>query len=226
MYRFFQKYDWPVCLPAAANALAFRLCRPFWSGVARIKLALWGCSCGRGLIADGPILVRSQKRGQIVLGDQVTLVSRHGANQVGLCHPVILHSIGQGRIIVGRGSGMSSAVLSARSEIRIGERVKLGGNVRIFDHDYHALDPVARRNADTDGRNCRSRPVCIGDDVFIGTSTIVLKGSSIGDRSVIGAGSVVSGKIPPDEIWAGNPARRVGEVRSSASAAIPAAQVV
>lgn len=45
--------------------------------------------------------------------------------------------------------------------------------------------------------------------MFIGAGTTILKGTTIGSRSIIGAGSIVSGTIPADEIWAGNPARRI-----------------
>ena len=46
----------------------------------------------------------------------------------------------------------------------------------------------------------------IGNDVFIGTNSLILKGVEIGDRSIIGAGSVVTKSVPASEIWAGNPA--------------------
>lgn len=52
----------------------------------------------------------------------------------------------------------------------------------------------------------------IEDDVFLGTQTLVLKGSHIGRGAVIGAGSVVAGEIPPQVIAAGNPARIVREL--------------
>ena len=90
----------------------------------------------------------------------------------------------------------------------MGRNVQIGGNVRIFDHDYHALDPEVRRSGE-DYWNVKTRPVVIGDDVFVGTNSIILKGVIIGDRSIVGAGSVVSCNIPADEIWAGNPARFV-----------------
>ena len=127
---------------------------------------------------------------------------------VGLTGPTQLQSLGDGMIELGEGSGASSVVISARARVRIGCRVKLGGNVRIYDHDYHSLDFELRRGRQ-DGDHVRSRPVFIGDDVFIGVNAIILKGVTIGDRAIIGAGSVVTQNVPADEIWAGNPARRM-----------------
>jgi acetyltransferase-like isoleucine patch superfamily enzyme len=55
-----------------------------------------------------------------------------------------------------------------------------------------------------------SRPVTIGNNVFIGAHSTILKGVTIGDKAIIGAGSVVAKSVPAGEIWAGNPARFIG----------------
>ncbi len=51
--------------------------------------------------------------------------------------------------------------------------------------------------------------VLIKKNAFIGAHTIILKGVTVGERSIIGAGSVVTKSIPDDEVWAGNPAKRI-----------------
>ena len=58
-----------------------------------------------------------------------------------------------------------------------------------------------------------SKRVTIGNDVFIGANCYIGKGVSIGDRSIIAAGSVVVKSIPPDEIWGGNPAKFIKQIR-------------
>ena len=60
-----------------------------------------------------------------------------------------------------------------------------------------------------DQMNIKSKPISIGDNVFIGTNVLILKGVKIGDRSIIGAGSVVTKNIDLNEIWAGNPAMMI-----------------
>ena len=82
----------------------------------------------------------------------------------------------------------------------------VGGNVRIFDHDFHALEWESRRAVEN-REAIRTKPVVIEDDVFIGTNVIILKGTHIGARSIVAAGSVVFGlDIPADSLVKGNPA--------------------
>lgn len=206
--RFRSRYDWPLHIPGGLFILGCWIARAWYTPLAKWKLAWAGAVVGRGLRVDGPLQVRAELRGRICLGKNVRLVSRRGANMVGLTGPTQLQSLGDGMIELGEGSGASSVVISARARVRIGCRVKLGGNVRIYDHDYHSLDFELRRGRQ-DGDHVRSRPVFIGDDVFIGVNAIILKGVTIGDRAIIGAGSVVTQNVPADEIWAGNPARRM-----------------
>jgi acetyltransferase-like isoleucine patch superfamily enzyme len=138
----------------------------------------------------------------------VTLLAGHRSNRVGLTNPVLLETLGDGEIEIGDFSGGSAVVISSRAKVMIGKNVKLGGNVRIFDHDFHSLEFSVRKTSN-DWKNIKARPIRIGDDVFIGTNAIILKGVTIGDRAIIGAGSVVMKDIPADEIWGGNPARRI-----------------
>ncbi|KQT11595.1 sugar O-acetyltransferase [Ramlibacter sp. Leaf400] len=86
--------------------------------------------------------------------------------------------------------------------VRIGARTLLGPAVQVYT-PLHPMDAVQRRQAEC------GRPVEIGCDVWIGGGAIVLPGVRIGDRAVIGAGSVVTRDVPADVFAAGNPCRVV-----------------
>jgi acetyltransferase-like isoleucine patch superfamily enzyme len=205
----------PVGMMFLADALVGCVARPVSTW--RLKLALrWlGCSYGHGLQVDGRVVVRVRHRGSITIGQNVRINSRFMSNLVGMTGPTVFHCIRDGRISIGDNTGCSSTVFSSRNSIRVGHYVKIGGNVRIYDHDFHALDYLARRDPMQEVLHYKSAPVVIGDDVFVGTNSIILKGVTVGDRSIIGAGSVVSLKeIPPDSLVAGNPARILRSLRA------------
>lgn len=77
----------------------------------------------------------------------------------------------------------------------------------------HPLDAAERRVRQY------GRPVRIGGDVWIGGGAIVCPGVTIGDRAVIGSGSVVTRDVPPDCVAAGNPCRVIRRVEAKAGLA-------
>ena len=85
--------------------------------------------------------------------------------------------------------------------IAVGHRTQIGPAVQIYAAD-HPRDAELRREGFELGRPCT-----IGNDVWIGGGAIILPGVSIGDRAVIGAGSVVTRDVPAAATVAGNPAR-------------------
>ncbi len=97
------------------------------------------------------------------------------------------------------------AAISAHESVTIGSRVRIGPYAMIMDSDYHAT---------TNREERPSAPIVIGDDVWLAGRVSVLKGSRIGQGSVITAGSVVSGEIPPGVIAGGVPARVFRQVGS------------
>lgn len=108
---------------------------------------------------------------------------------------------------IGNNVGISSSCIWCSKSIAIGNNVKIGSGCIILDTDSHSLDFVNRRDSSLDHMNTNRQPIVIEDDALIGTHSIILKGVTIGARSIIGAGSVVTKDIPADCVAAGNPCR-------------------
>lgn len=180
----------------------------------RSHISLWlqGCPFGSKLITAGHCNFKARKAGSIRLGNKVRFQAYWRSNRVGLVGQVVIHTLDDGIVEIGDNSGGSSLVISAMNRVTIGSGVRIGGNVRIFDHDFHSLDVTERATQPLHLQNIQNRPVTIGNGVFIGAGSLILKGTEIGDNSIVGAGSVVSGQIPSGEIWAGNPARFIRNI--------------
>lgn len=115
-------------------------------------------------------------------------------------------------VIVGNNVGISSSCLWIYDFLRIGDGTKIGADCIILDSDAHSLDYIQRMKSDTDRPNAKKSGITIGKNVLIGTRCIILKGVRIGDRSIIGSGSVVTKDIPDDCIAAGNPCKVIKKI--------------
>lgn len=113
------------------------------------------------------------------------------------------------RIKIGSNTRIHASCIHACNLISIGNRCLIAANCQIFDcsgHDLSFNDIQNRIN--TKGI---AKPVIIGDDVWIGTGSIIMPGVTIGAGSVIAAGSVVTKDVPSMCIAGGNPARVIRE---------------
>lgn len=109
------------------------------------------------------------------------------------------------KLTIGNNVGLSGSSICATEEVSIGDRVLIGSGTIITDSDAHPLLPEERNMPN----KTKHRPIHIGNDVFIGARCLILKGVTIGDGAVIGAGSVVTKDVPPHAVFAGNPAQFV-----------------
>ena len=176
----------------------------------RLQFAWHGIDWGRGWRIFGRPILQKHRGSRIDLGEGLTLRSWPRSNPLAPTHPVVLSTrSAQAEIVIGDDCGFTGTTLVADASIRIGNRVLVGGNASIVDTDFHPLTPEGRREDINTGA---SRPIEIGDDVFIGMNSLLLKGVTVGDGSVVGAGSVVSRDVPPHTIVAGNPATVVKEL--------------
>ena len=161
----------------------------------------------RGCCIRGRLYIKTPlDRDSIFIGEGTNINSSLQSNPIGGNSRTILCTRGTGEIRIGKRVGISNSALVATESITIGDDTNIGGGTVIYDTDFHSLRSVDRLSGD---KRVKSASVIIGKRVFVGGHCIILKGSEIGDNAVIGAGSVVSGKIPANEIWAGNPARKI-----------------
>jgi len=171
-----------------------------------LKIGCAGFICGENLVLNGAPVFKFKAHANVVIGDGVTFNSRLTSNMVGLFKRCTVFVDDGAELRIGSGSGLSGVSIYCTTKIGIGNNIACGGNVSIWDTDFHSMDFVQRRD-NINREKIKKSPITIGNDVFIGACSIILKGLTIGDRSIIGAGSVVTKSIPSDEIWAGNPAR-------------------
>lgn len=149
-------------------------------------------------------------RGQVHIGKHVLINSKESANPGMGCYPKTVFNVPTGCLEIGDGVGMSGAAISCVERVTIGNHVLLGGGVKIMDSDAHSLD-FEKRGKGHQIDIPVSKPVTIGDDVFVGANAMILKGVTIGEKAIIGAGSVVTKNVPAGEIWGGNPAKKIGD---------------
>jgi acetyltransferase-like isoleucine patch superfamily enzyme len=155
----------------------------------------------------GPAIISLCKGSRLIIADRVVLCSWSRWTALGVAHPVVLRTLtGDAVLSIGRGTGISGGSFCAAVGIEIGERCLIGADVMVSDTDFHSLEPNGRSES-TDWSRIGSAKVRIGNDVFIGTRAVILKGVDIGDGAVIGAGSVVTRSVAPRTVVAGNPAR-------------------
>lgn len=179
-------------------------------------------------------LFRAKERfGALVGNSRRSLLRMQGASigRTSLPHP--LHLTWPHRISIGDGCRFEKGVVlkvdgiyAPEVAIRIGNRVFCGGGVefnvkesvtigddcliasgcRFIDHDHGMGFGAPMRT-----QLCPVAPIVLGRDVWLGAGVQVLKGVHIGDGAVVAAGGVVTKSVPPNEIWGGVPARKIGE---------------
>ena|SRR3569833_1305243 len=173
----------------------------------RFKLSVNDVHVGKNLKSAGVPVIDVWERGKFSIGDNFSMNNGGRFNIIGRQQPCYFIVYNDAVLKIGDNVGISATALICFKGITIGNNVKIGGNVAIYDTDFHSLDKNYRRNGADDVKNTQCREVVIEDDVFIGAHSIILKGVTIGEGAIIGAGSVVAKSIPKNEIWAGNPAK-------------------
>jgi serine acetyltransferase len=150
-----------------------------------------------------------QGRGRIILGDNVRFSGKPSITFGRPIEALPTFQVGENTFI-GHNCGFNIG-----STLKIGSNCLLATNVLMYDQDGHPLDAVQRRTGMPNPPD-QIKPITIGNDVWIGSGALILKGVTIGDRAIIAARSVVTKDVPPDTIVAGNPAKTIMTLRASA----------
>lgn len=187
--------------------LKHEIFQPFISLTSYCSAKLWGVKVDSRVSFLG--VPRFRNLGVIEIGEGTRIISDN-RNVVGAEVKTFFQTGVNGRIIIGKNTGISNCAIIAQNRIKIGDQVFVGGGVRIYDNDFHSTNPEIRLfNPEV----IPSAPVEIKSRAFIGGHSLILKGVVIGENAVVGAGSVVTKSIGDNEIWAGVPAKKIGEVK-------------
>lgn len=164
---------------------------------------LKGVKLGNQVIFNGKPIINRYPHSSIIIGDNCKFNSTLYSMSIGLHQRCAFATYDENsKIEIGNNFGASGLKIHAKSKITIGNNVLVGMGSTILDNDAHnAIAEKREQNI------IPSRPVTIGDNVFIGLNCTILKGVTIGQNSVIAAGSVVFNNIPENSIAAGNPCK-------------------
>ena len=110
------------------------------------------------------------------------------------------------RVFVGKG-----CEFNIRKRIEIGSNSLIASGCKFIDHDHEMTIGVGPMR----GLSCPDAAITLEEDVWLGVNVVVLKGVTIGRGAVVGAGAVVTKSVPAYEIWAGIPARKIGDRNSN-----------
>lgn len=181
----------------------------------RLILTINDVKYGRNLKIYNRFYITKHKNAKLTIGNDFVFTSGESFNP--LCRNIrgaIYLPEENSQLIIGNNVGISSACIWAKESITIKDNVKIGGDCILMDTDAHNLDYQIRASnlIDSQGRaidstTANSKPIVVENDVLIGTRCIILKGVTIGEKSIIGSGSVVTKSIPANCIAAGNPCK-------------------
>lgn len=153
-----------------------------------------------------PYVMVAKNAKDLIIGRNFAMNNGITNNPIGCPQPCTLWVGNDAELIIGNNVGISQTALISHCSIKIGNNVKIGGGTCVYTTDFHSLDPIVRASNE-DQKSRKIAPVFIKDNVFVGAKCIILKGVTIGENSIVGAGSVVAKSIPANQIWGGNPAK-------------------
>ena len=181
-----------------------------WGGLRLLRLVYEDFSIGCKPRCWGGLSVVMEPGSSITIGNRFSSTSDQFRAAIAIYSPTKLRTMPNAEIIIGDDVSLNGTSITSRVRVEIGDGAMLAANVVIVDSDFHPHWPPLRRRSVIAGEY--DAAVTLGRNVWIGVGTIILKGSQIGDNTIIAAGSVVNGTIPCDVMAGGVPAKVIREL--------------
>lgn len=192
-------------LPHLVNCLIRMAARHWYTSWSRLISAWWGISLGRNCSFYGMPCFRRHPGSRITIADNCEFLSSHTSNLIGINRPCMISTLAEEAVIeIGANCGFSGTVIGCATKIIFGDNVMCGANTLITDTDWHTNDQRTGSDA----------PVIIGSGAWLGVNVTVLKGVTVGENTLVGAGSLVTRSLPSNAIAAGSPAKVIGQIQS------------
>lgn len=177
---------------------------------ARMSAYWWGVSLGPSCFFFGHPRFRRHPGSRIEIGARCIFNSSHDSNLIGVNRPCMISTLAEGATVeIGANCGFSGTIIGCASRIVLGENVQCGANTLINDTDWHTDDPRTGPDA----------PVLIEKGVWLGVNVTVLKGVTIGENTLVAAGSVVTRSLPANVVAGGVPAKVLKQLDARQSGA-------
>lgn len=177
--------------------------------VTYLKFKSNGVGFHNDFIARGIPIINVNLKGYFTIGHKFVFHSGRYYNMIGRQQQCYFIVGSNAKLSIGDNVGLSCTAIVCHKSVVIKNNVRIGGGVVIYDTDFHSLNLDERIASPEKIENINTAEVVIENGVFIGAHSIILKGVTIGENVIVGAGSVVTKSIPSNEIWAGNPAKRI-----------------
>jgi acetyltransferase-like isoleucine patch superfamily enzyme len=168
-----------------------------WTIIVRAELKRKHVVYGKTLMANG--MPSIDNKGKIVIGNHTFIDSGARMDRVSLWT-----ENANAVITIGDGCNIRGCEICAREKVTIGDACFIAPRVYIWDNDGHSTS-IDRKKRHT--LNSEIKPIYIGSNVWVCASSYILKGVTIGDNSIIGAGSIVTKDVEPNCLYGGNPAK-------------------
>lgn len=150
-----------------------------------------------------------KKRGGVIIGQNCAIGRRKSGRIIGHFYPTKIYINDRtANIIIGNNVNLNGAYIASRQLVSIGDNCRIAAGVVIIDYNGHIVNSINR----TIGQDS-PQSIIIGNNVWIATNSIILKGTHIGDNCVVAAGSIVKGNFECNSIIQGNPGVVVGKVK-------------